>query len=233
MSPLVQVFWADLDAAAAALPPYASLLSADEKERAERYRFSRDRDRYVVRRALLRLLLGRQLGRAPAALRFTANAWGKLALADGGSEFNLSHSRGLALFALSRDVAVGCDIEFHDRRFLAENIPERLFSATERRELRGFAAEDRLTAFFDGWTRKEAFIKARGLGLSLPLNSFDVALAPGERPALHRGCAGWTARCVAPAPHCSAAVIAESPDWRIDARPVDPLPLLAELGVAA
>lgn len=232
MPPLVQVFWADIDAAVPALPRCSALLSADERVRAERYRFPRDRDRYIVRRATLRLLLGRYLERAPTALRFVNNTCGKLALIDGGAEFNLSHSRNLALFALSREVAVGCDIEFHDQRFLADNIADRLFSATEGHELHAFAATAQTAAFFDGWTRKEAFIKARGLGLSLPLDSFDVSLAPDERPALYRGCAGWTARCVSPAPHCSAAVIAESPDWLIDAQAVDPHALLAEFCVA-
>lgn len=215
---MVQVYWADMDAAAAMLPRCAALLGTDERERADRYRFARDRDRYIGRRAALRLLLGQYLGRAPAALRFTANAYGKLALADGATEFNVSHSRGLALFAMSHAIAVGCDIEFHDRSFVADNIPERLFSPAEIGELRAFAGADQTAAFFDCWTRKEAFIKARGLGLSLPLDSFDVSLAPVERPALYRGCAGWTARCVSPAPHCSAAIVAESPDWRIDAQ---------------
>jgi 4'-phosphopantetheinyl transferase len=233
MPPQVDVFWVDLDVAASAFPRWQALLSAEESKRAARFRFARDRVRYIARRGILRALLGRRLNRAPAALRFVANAYGKPSLADGAAEFNLSHSRELALFALSRDLVLGCDIEYHDQSFLTENIPERLFSTAELRELRAFAPEDQTAAFFDGWTRKEAFIKARGLGLSLPLDSFDVSLAPSNRPALYRGCDGWSAYRIAPAPRCSAAVIAHSDDWQIAARPLDALVLLGEISAAA
>ncbi|HEV8015714.1 MAG TPA: 4'-phosphopantetheinyl transferase superfamily protein [Stellaceae bacterium] len=233
MAPLVHVVWADLDrAAATALPRWREILSPDETARAERYRFARDRNRYVTRRGILRLLLARRLDRAPAALRFDANAYGKPLLIGGGCEFNLSHSRGLALFALGTDVAIGCDIEFHDRDFLAENIPERCFSSAELDELRATPAEAQMAAFFNGWTRKEAYIKARGLGMSLALDSFDVSLAPDERPALHRGCVGWSARTVAPAPDCSAAIIAAGAAWDIAAHSLDPLGLLDEALIA-
>jgi 4'-phosphopantetheinyl transferase len=228
MPPLVDVFWADLDAAAAVLPRWQDILGAAEIDRARQFRFARERSRYIVRHGILRLLLARRLGLAPAALRFAANAYGKPALIGGGIEFNLSHSRGLALFAFSREIAIGCDIEFHDPRFLAENIPERIFSPAELRDLHALPPADQVAAFFDGWTRKEAYVKARGLGLSLPLDSFDVSLAPGEAPALYRGCAGWSARAITPAPHCSAAVIGESAAWQIDARPLEPANLLAE-----
>jgi len=233
MPPLVHVVWADLDrAATAALPRWREILSQDENARAARFRFARDRNRYIARRGILRLLLARQLDRAPAALRFGANAYGKPLLIGGGCEFNLSQSRGLALFALGADIAIGCDIEFHDRGFLAENIPERFFSPAELDELRAAPAEAQIIAFFNGWTRKEAYIKARGLGMSLPLDSFDVSLAPDERPPLHRGCVGWSARTVAPAPGCSAAIIAEGTNWDIAAHSLDPLALLREALIA-
>lgn len=232
MQPQVDVFWTDLDAAVRTLPHWHAVLSGTERERAQRFRFPSDRDRYIARRGLLRVLLGKRLGKAPETLQFTSNDYGKPALADGGCEFNLSHSRGLALFAFCRDVTVGCDVEYHDARFLAEKIPERLFSAAELRALRALAPEHQTTAFFDGWTRKEAFIKARGLGLALPLDSFDVSMGPGDRPALYRGCAGWSARGLTLAPQCSAAVIARSDDWRMDARPLDARTLLAEMSAA-
>jgi 4'-phosphopantetheinyl transferase len=232
MQPQVDVLWTDLDATVGGLPRWYEMLSTAERGRAGRFRYARDRDRYVARRGILRTLLGRRLGQAPEALRFTSNEYGKPALADGGCEFNLSHSRGLALFAFCRDVPIGCDVEYHDARFLAEKIPERLFSTIEIRELRAFTPEQQTAAFFDGWTRKEAFIKARGLGLALPLDSFDVSMAPGDRPALYRGCAGWSARDIKPAPQCSAAVIAQSTDWRMDAQPLDVLTLLTEISAA-
>lgn len=121
----------------------------------------------------------------------------------------------------------------HDAHFLAENTPEHLFSRAEVAEFHALPSTDKLAAFFAGWTRKEAYIKARGLGLSLPLNSFDVSLAPSAQPALSRGCDGWSARCVEPARNCSAAVIAASPIWEMTAQPLDALALLAESRAAA
>ncbi len=224
--PRVDVFWADLDAAATALPRWQEVLDSAEHERAARFRFERDRSRYIACHGILRLLLSRYADRAPAALRFATIGHGKPVLSDGAPHFNISHSHHLALFAISRDLKVGCDIELHDERFLADNIAEHFFSPAERREFRAVPRADQCAAFFAGWTRKEAYVKARGLGLSLPLDSFDVSLAPSARPALYRGCAGWSARCVDVAPDCSAAVIAESAAWRMEAQPLDALALL-------
>lgn len=221
MRPVVEVFWADLEAAMAMLPRWGKLLSPEESERADRYRFRRDRHRYIARHGILRWLLARYLGDKPEALRFTVNAYGKPAIAERAIDFNLSHSHGMALFAFSRDIAVGCDIEFHDLRFLAENIPERFFSQAEMNVLRACTASEKIRAFFDCWTRKEAYIKARGVGLSLPLDSFDVSLAPVAQPALTRGCEGWSAHCVASGRRYSAAIIAESPNWQIVAQAID------------
>lgn len=228
MLPQVDVFWADLDAAASALPRWQALLDGNETARAGRFRFERDRNRYVASHGILRALLARYLDCAPAALRFAIGSHGKPSLSDGDLRFNLSHSRHLALFAISRAVTVGCDVEFHDERFLAENIPEHFFSPAEIAELQSLPPSERLAAFFAGWTRKEAFIKASGLGLSLPLDSFDVSLAPSTQPILSRGCDGWSARCVDIAPDCAAAVIAEGAAWHVNARSIDALSLLAE-----
>jgi 4'-phosphopantetheinyl transferase len=228
MIPQVDVFWTDLDAAAGALPRWRGLLDRHENARAARFRSGRDRERYVVCHGILRMLLARYIDRAPAVLRFDTGNYGKPALRNSDLRFNLSHSRHLALFAVSRELAVGCDIELHDERFLADNIPERFFSHMEVAEFRRLPAPDRLAAFFAGWTRKEAYIKARGLGLSLPLDSFEVSLAPSTQPALRRGCDGWSARSIETAPHCSAAVIAASSAWQIHAQPLDALALLAE-----
>lgn len=233
MIPQIDVFWTDLDAAASALPRWIDLLDSTETVRAARFRFERDRHRYIACHGILRVLLGRAIGRAPADLRFDVTGYGKQSLRDSTLRFNISHSHQLALFAISRDITVGCDIELQDERFLAENIPEHFFSAAEIAEWNALPPTERLAGFFAGWTRKEAYIKARGLGLSLPLNSFDVALAPCDRPALYRGCDGWSARSFEPAPRCSAAVIAESSDWQMNARSVDALTLLSESRVAA
>lgn len=233
MDPQVDVFCVDLDAATSAPARWQALLDRQEAARAARFPLARDRNRFIACHGILRLLLGRSIERAPATLRFDIGSHGKPALRDSDLRFNISHSHHLALFAVSRMLTVGCDIEFHDRRFLAEEIPEHFFSPAEVAELRALPAADQGAAFFAGWTRKEAYIKARGVGLSLPLDSFDVSLAASAQPPLTRGCEGWSARSFEPVPHCSAAVIAESPAWRMNVQPVDALALLADSRAAA
>jgi 4'-phosphopantetheinyl transferase len=233
MAPQVDVFWTNLDAAANALPAWLALLDSNEGARATRFRFERDRHRYIACHGILRLLLSRYADRAPAALRFDVTGYGKPALSNSELRFNISHSHQLALFAISRDVTVGCDVEWHDERFLAENIPEHFFSPAEVAELNTVPQANRVTAFFAGWTRKEAYIKARGLGMSLPLNRFDVSLSASAQPSLYRGCDGWSARAFEPAPRCSAAVIAEGHAWQMTVQPLDALALLTESRTAA
>jgi 4'-phosphopantetheinyl transferase len=215
------------------LPQWLALLDNTETTRAARFRFERDRQRYATCHGVLRALLSRYVDRAPMDFCFDITSHGKPVLRGSDLHFNISHSHRLALFAISRDIVVGCDVEFHDQRFLAENIPAHFFSRSEVAELNAQPEANHLAAFFAGWTRKEAYIKARGLGMSLPLNSFDVSLAPCAQPALYRGCAGWSARAFDPLPHCSAAVIAQSTAWEMQAQPLDALSLLVEPTVAA
>ena len=163
------------------------LLSADERERGERFHFERDRRRFVAARGLLRLLLGRYLDVDPAGLRFGYGPRGKPSLA--GCEelrFNLSHSGGLTLLAVTRDCEVGVDIEQERPVPESEDIARHYFSAREGAELRSLGADEREAAFFRCWTRKEAFIKATGDGLSRPLDTFDVTLASGKPARLLR-----------------------------------------------
>ncbi len=163
-----------------------SILSADELERAARFRFDRDRDRYVVGRGLLRLLLASYRGMAPAELSFVYGPYGKPLLADPGLWFNLSHSGALALYAFSSVAEVGIDVELDAPEFARERIAERFFSPAEVSALRSLPPELQGRAFMACWTRKEAFIKARGDGMSLALDSFDVSLTPGSPAALLR-----------------------------------------------
>ncbi|MET0647234.1 MAG: 4'-phosphopantetheinyl transferase superfamily protein [Pyrinomonadaceae bacterium] len=165
-------------------------LSADERERAERFHFRRDRDRFIAARGALRNLLGRYAGVAPRLLRFSYDSYGKPSLcgeAGGASlRFNASHSNDLALFALTRGREVGVDLEFVREDFASFEIAEHFFSPGEVEALRALAPDVRAVAFFDCWTRKEAYIKARGEGLSHPLHLFTVSLGPGEDAALLR-----------------------------------------------
>jgi 4'-phosphopantetheinyl transferase len=165
-----------------------ALLSEDERERAGRFVFERDRRRFTVARGLLRVVLGRYLDAPPGLLRFGTGPHGKPFLLDGGVQFNVSHSGERALIAVSPRREVGIDIELHrpDVEFLA--LARHSFSASERRGLEALPAAEVAAAFYRCWARKESFIKARGDGLAFPLDGFDVSLEPAPAVAL-LGCA--------------------------------------------
>ena len=200
-------------------------LTADECQRAERYIFERDRAHFVVARGLLRVLLGRYLRQEPQSLRFTYGPHGKPALATntGGGAlcFNVSHSHGLALYAVTRGRELGVDVESIRPEVVQEKIAEHFFSPHEVAVLRALPTPLQATAFFACWTRKEAYIKATGDGLALPLNQFDVSLAPGEPAALlgtawdPKEAARWALQDLAPAPGYRAAVAVAGHAWRL------------------
>lgn len=167
------------------------LLSADERERADRLRFERDRRRYVVGRALLRTLLARYTAAPAEELAFGYGELGKPWL-DAGPSFNLSHSGDVALYAFAAAGELGVDVELDDADFATDRIAERFFSPAEVSALRSLPPAAQPRAFLRCWTRKEAFVKARGDGLSLALDSFDVTLAPDEPAALLR--TAWSRR---------------------------------------
>jgi len=200
-------------------------LTADECQRAERYVFEKDRTHFVVARGLLRVLLGRYLRQEPQHLRFTYGLHGKPALAtDMGRvalRFNVSHSHGLALYAITCGREIGVDVERIRPAVVQEKVAERFFSPREVTVLRALPTPLQAPAFFACWTRKEAYIKAKGDGLSLPLDQFDVSLAPGEPAALlhttwdPQEAACWALQDLAPAPGYRAAVAVAGHDWRL------------------
>ncbi|MCM3874405.1 MAG: 4'-phosphopantetheinyl transferase superfamily protein [Pyrinomonadaceae bacterium] len=165
-----------------------SVLSEDELTRADRFHFQKDRNHFIVARGLLRTILASYLDVSPIDLRFCYGEKGKPALmkisGENSIEFNLSHSHGMALFAFSRNRALGVDLEFIRDELMGEDVAERFFSDAEVTALRALSPETRRQAFFNCWTRKEAYIKACGEGLSMALNEFDVSLVPGEPAAL-------------------------------------------------
>jgi len=162
-----------------------STLSADEIARAARFHFPADRDHFIVAHASLRDILSRYLHCQPGELTFSVNQFGKPRVDNFTLEFNLSHSNDFALIAVAQQRKVGVDIERIRSDLELENITTRNFSKSEISELMGLSVEQRVTGFFNCWTRKEAYIKAHGLGLSFPLESFDVSLRPNE-PAIIR-----------------------------------------------
>ena len=179
----VHVYAADLDSADAD----SDLLSEDELERAGRFRFERDRRRFVAGRSALRRLLARYIEAAPADIAFEYGPYGKPDVPDAPVSFNVSHSGSHALFAIGPRFELGVDVEVLGGRHADDLlVAKQFFSPREIETLRAHAPSARPRAFLLCWTRKEAFVKARGDGLSLPLQDFDVSFGMGERPALLR-----------------------------------------------
>lgn len=196
-------------------------LSQEERERAERFRFPADRDRYVAAHGIVRHVLGRYLHCAPDQLVFASNEHGKPMLPSRALEFNLSHSGDFVLVAVTRARRVGVDVERIRSGISSSVIAQRYFSKEEFAELQALPLRQREAAFFTCWTRKEAYIKARGLGLSLALESFDVSLSPNE-PALLRAtrpdpdeAARWSLFPLKTDPHYESAVAVEGQDLEL------------------
>ena len=211
------------------LPAYLRCLSADELERAARFHFADDRRDFVAGRAFLRTVLARYLGIEAAQVKFAYTRYGKPSIAGPeslrGLFFNLTHSRQLALLAVTLEADVGVDVEYV--RSVDDGIAERYFSRSEVAALRALPESLQQEAFFNCWTRKEAFIKALGEGLSLALDSFDVSLVPGAPAAILRTSEGmdqpskWQIEHLAPAEGYIGAVAIRAPDcslgiWKLD-----------------
>ena len=185
----LHIWQTTLDVGGAPAGRLSAILSDDERARAARFRFDRDRIRYIAGRAQLRLLLAEYVDMPPERLVFRYGSNEKPSLAGPGPQFNLSHSGALALYAVCADVEVGIDVELYDPDFAGQRIPERFFSPDEVSALRALPEPEQARGFLELWTRKEAFIKARGDGLSLALDSFSVNLGR-DRPRLLR--TGWS-----------------------------------------
>ena len=179
----VHVYAAELDTLAAD----ADLLSDDENERASRFRFERDRRRFVAARSTLRTLLASYLGAAPGEIIFEYGPHGKPDVPSADVSFNISHADSYALFAFGPRLELGVDVEVLDFRPRDDDqVAQKFFSPHEVATLRAYEPSARPRAFLRCWTRKEAFVKARGEGLNLPLQDFDVSFGMGEQPALRR-----------------------------------------------
>lgn len=181
----VHVWQTSLQISAARRDHCYATLAPDERARAERFRFPEHRERFIAAHGALRDILSRYLNLAADQLTFSTNPHGKPALADPDHawlQFNLTHSGDLALIAVARDHPVGIDVE---QMIPPEDFPrlvEQFFSANENAAFRVLPESRRAAAFFAGWTRKEAYVKALGTGVSLPLDQFDVTLDP-DAPA--------------------------------------------------
>jgi 4'-phosphopantetheinyl transferase len=221
----VHVWCASLDVAKLHIESLQKTLSADELRRAECFYFRKDYEHFIVARGLLRFILSRYLDIEPSQLRFRYNPYGKPALANTAYEdalcFNLSHSHGLAIYAVTRGREIGIDLERIQPDLPYEEIAEQFFSLEENRVLRALPAKMKREAFFSCWTRKEAYLKAKGDGLSFPLDQFDVSLTPGE-PAMLLNTRGapqeasrWSLHELTPTYGYIAALAIEGYGWRI------------------
>lgn len=169
------------------LAAYAALLDDGERERHRRFHFERHRRQFLVSHALVRVMLSRYAAVAPEAWSFVTSAHGRPEVRrEGGARlrFNLSHTDGLALCAVTVGADLGADVEDSERPGESVSLAEHCFAPSEVAALRALPASQQRERFFEYWTLKEAYIKARGLGLSLPLAHFAFHLAPGTEPRI-------------------------------------------------
>ena len=221
----VHVWCAALDMSAAQLERLARLLSPDEQVRARRFHFRKDQEHFIAARGILREILSRYVDREPAQLLFGYGPVGKPGLAPGsgadGLRFSLSHSQGLALFGITRDREIGVDLEEIQTDFAWELVADRFFSESEVTALRALPAAMGCEAFFDGWTCREAYVKAKGDGLGHPLDDFELSLVR-EKPAGLK-CAGghrqetcrWSIEKLYPGTGFAAAVAVRGQGWQL------------------
>jgi 4'-phosphopantetheinyl transferase len=221
----IHIWRASLDLPSKRVQEINKNLSSDERLRAELFCFERDRNRFIAARGILRQILTCYLSVEPSAIRFCYEKNGKPRLQNTicktGIQFNLSHSEGLALYVFSRGHEVGVDVEFMREISEMEQIVEQFFSVSERNFFGRLPTRKKQETFFNWWTRKEAFAKAIGEGLSYPLGSFDATLADGntlessgisedsdERPR-------WSMLDVRPAEEFAGAVVVGGNGWNV------------------
>ncbi|CAN5218299.1 4'-phosphopantetheinyl transferase superfamily protein [soil metagenome] len=200
---------------------YEFWLSPDERTRAAGFRVMHARRWFIVTRAVLRMLLARYLGTPLEDLPLRVNAWGKPQLVPESTDlhFNVSHTRTCALIAMTRQRRVGIDVECSRRGLADMQIAEHFFAPEETAALRALPAGERAAAFFNCWTRKEAWVKAVGRGLSIPLDAFVVSIGEAADLLEVRGAAAeaarWTLRALHPDPDHIGALAVEGHGWRL------------------
>lgn len=171
------------------LAEYRALLSEDELAKQVRFHFARDRHRYLVTRALVRTVLSKYAEVEPRDWRFEVNEYGKPSIsvehAQGrGIEFNVSHTDGLIIMGVTHERALGVDVENVLTQRAAPEVADRFFAPDEVAALRALPVPEQPQRFFEYWTLKESYIKARGMGMSIPLDCFSFRLSAGARAQL-------------------------------------------------
>jgi len=210
----VHVWYAALDVEPDELDGLEKTLARDERVRASRFHFRKDRHHFTAARGILRQILARYVDREPGELRLGYGRYGKPFLQQdcGTSElrFNLAHSHGMALYGIALNREIGVDLERIDRSFADRQVAECFFSPREALALRTLPASLQIDAFFYCWTRKEAYVKAHGTGILTRLDSFDVSLIPGDPPELlNGGHDSWSIHAPKLMPGYAAAVVVQ------------------------
>jgi 4'-phosphopantetheinyl transferase len=212
----IHIWAVRLDDATVDLDLDLDLLSPEERERLARFKFERDRRRYLVAHIALHDILRRYLPSEPARVSFDIGANGKPRLphapASSDVEFNLSHSHEMALLAVCHKREVGIDIEYVKEDFECQEVAERFFSAREIVAMRGLPVSLQRQAFFKCWTSKEAFLKAKGTGLSGALDEVEITLTAADQVRITAGVPGWSLSEVDPIDgYEGALVVANAP----------------------
>lgn len=209
----VHVWAVRLDDDSVDLGQAREFISANERERAERFKFERDRRRYLIAHAALHGILHRYLPISSEPLSFDYGSNGKPKLSPtigpAGVQFNLSHSNELALLAVTPRGEVGVDIEYVKENFEFQDIAEKFFTAKEVAAMRSLPAELQRRAFFKCWTSKEAFLKAKGTGLSGKLDEVEIALTATQEAQVTAGVPGWSLAELAHIDGYEAALVVE------------------------
>jgi 4'-phosphopantetheinyl transferase len=213
----VHLWIADLDRSLPKIAVCLDLLDDSEKNQARNFVFEKDRTRFTVAHAILRLILSRYLNESPNTLQFTRGATGKPALhTNSALRFNLSHSEHLILYAVSLARELGVDIEKKRSELARQEIVQSCFSAKEQAEWNKLDPDLQETAFYLGWTRKEAYLKARGDGLFGSLSDFDVSLTPDQPAVLTSEDADrWDLLSFCPAPGSVASLVVEGKNCKL------------------
>jgi 4'-phosphopantetheinyl transferase len=221
----IHVWRASLEQPVTVIQNLQQTLTADEVTRANRLYFDIDRNRFIVAHGILRTILSRYLDIDPSQLRFSYNSYGKPALdlppSEGKLNLNISHSHNLALYAFTYSRQIGIDVEYIRSNIDYELLAKHFFSPYENAMLQALPVALQQKAFFNCWTRKEAYIKARGKGLSIPLHLFDVSLRPDEPAKLltnredPQEMARWSLQELAPGPGYAGALAVEGSNWSL------------------
>lgn len=223
----IHLWRVSLDSALLDRRHFADILSSDERLRAQRFVFEKHRQAYISARGVLRSLVGAYVGLEPRRVRFYYEPCGKPyinhLLGEHQLHFNLAHSHQLALYAFALDRRIGIDVEYLDGQLNYQELARTVFSPCEWAALQQVPEPQRCEAFFDGWTRKEAYVKACGQGLLYPLQQLEVSLHPDRPAALlttrpdPAECSQWLMLAIEPGPGYTGAVVVEGQAWTVRA----------------